>query len=43
MNDEERIANIASEVQQKRITEFKSAIKGMIATSKAAYEKSDTP
>lgn len=41
MDSEERIANMAAEVQSKRVTEFKSAIKHMIATSKTAYEKTD--
>ena len=41
MNDEERIAKQFEQRKEEDITKFKSAIKHMIATSKAAYQKTD--
>ena len=41
MNDEERIAEQFEQRKEEDITKFKSAIKHMIATSKAAYQKTD--
>jgi len=41
MADEERIINQAESYKTDRLTKFKSAINGMIATSKSAYEKTD--